>query len=219
MANISIAQKPFVRPSGEWSGKSITDLAAVVAELKPHVLIGTSTQPGAFTERVVKEMAKHFKRPIILPLSNPTRLHEAVPADFIPWTEGRVLCATGSPFDPVDYKGTTYIIGECNKSCCFPGIGLGCVLAKASKLTDEMLMAAIKAKGGQAEGMKDPTKPLIPDVVDARSVSVAIATAVIKEARTQGLCREETVPGNDETLSAWVQGKMWQAEYPEYKKI
>jgi malate dehydrogenase (oxaloacetate-decarboxylating) len=104
------AQIPYAREDGEWQGKNHNDLLSVVKEVKPHVLIGTSTVPGSFTENVVKEMAKHVERPVIFPLSNPTKLHEAKPQDLFDWTEGKALVATGSPFAPVKYKGKEYEI-------------------------------------------------------------------------------------------------------------
>lgn len=109
---LSTAQIPFAKDDAEWDGKEHDDLLSVIKEVKPHVLIGTSTKAGAFTEEVVKEMAKHVERPIIFPLSNPTRLHEAKPEDLIKWTDGKALVATGSPFPPVEYKGKTYEIGK-----------------------------------------------------------------------------------------------------------
>lgn len=104
------AQVGYARQDSEWEGKDHKDLLAVVKEVKPHVLIGTSTKPGAFTEEIVKEMAKHVERPAIFPLSNPTRLHEAKPQDLYDWTDGKVLVATGSPFDPVKHGGKEYEI-------------------------------------------------------------------------------------------------------------
>lgn len=104
------AQMPFARTDKEWEGKDHNDLLSVVKEVKPHVLIGTSTKPGAFTEEIVREMAKHVERPVIFPLSNPTRLHEAKPQDLYNWTDGKALVATGSPFDPVKYNGKEYEI-------------------------------------------------------------------------------------------------------------
>ncbi|KAI4121442.1 MAG: hypothetical protein LQ338_006363 [Usnochroma carphineum] len=109
---LSAGQHPFARDDSEWQGKEHKDLLSIVKEVKPHVLIGTSTKPKAFTEDIVKEMAKHVDRPIILPLSNPTRLHEADPKDLIEWTEGKALIATGSPFPPVKYKGKEYEIAQ-----------------------------------------------------------------------------------------------------------
>lgn len=109
---LTSAQTAFAKDDAEWEGKEHGDLLSVVKEVKPHVLIGTSTVPGSFTEEIVKEMAKHVDRPIIFPLSNPTRLHEAKPKDLIEWTDGKALVATGSPFPPVEYKGTKYEIGR-----------------------------------------------------------------------------------------------------------
>ena len=109
---LSSGQKPFARSDQEWEGKEHKNLLSVIQEVKPHVLIGTSTKPKAFTEEVVKEMAKHVERPIILPLSNPTRLHEADPKDIYEWTEGKALIATGSPFPPVEYNGRRYEVGK-----------------------------------------------------------------------------------------------------------
>lgn len=110
--SLTIGQDPFARDEEEWHGKDHKDLLSIIREVKPHVLIGTSTKPKAFTEEVVKEMSKHVERPIILPLSNPTRLHEADPKDVYKWSEGRALIATGSPFPPVEYNGKKYEIGR-----------------------------------------------------------------------------------------------------------
>lgn len=104
-------QTPYARDDAAWQEKDHRDLLCIVREVKPHVLIGTSTCPKAFTEEIVKEMAKHVDRPMIFPLSNPTKLHEADPADLVEWTEGKALIATGSPFSPVEYKGKQYEIG------------------------------------------------------------------------------------------------------------
>ena len=110
--SLTIGQGPFARDEKEWQGKDHKDLLTIIREVKPHVLIGTSTKPKAFTEEVVKEMSKHVERPIILPLSNPTRLHEADPKDVYKWSEGRALIATGSPFPPVEYNRKRYEVGR-----------------------------------------------------------------------------------------------------------
>lgn len=110
--SLTIGQGLFARDEMEWQGKDHKDLLTIIREVKPHVLIGTSTKPKAFTEEVVREMSKHVERPIILPLSNPTRLHEADPKDVYKWSEGRALIATGSPFPPVDYNGKKYEVGR-----------------------------------------------------------------------------------------------------------
>ena len=110
--DLTIGQSPYARDDSEWQGKDHNDLLSVIKEVKPHVLIGTSTKPKAFTVDVVKEMLKHVERPIIFPLSNPTRLHEADPKDINEWSEGKALIATGSPFPPVEYNGKKYEVGK-----------------------------------------------------------------------------------------------------------
>jgi malate dehydrogenase (oxaloacetate-decarboxylating) len=215
--NISIAQKPFSRSASEWQGKD-TDLLAVIREVKPHVLIGTSTKPGAFTEDIVREMASHTPRPIILPLSNPTRLHEAQPTDINKWTSGAALIATGSPFPPVEIDGKKREIAECNNSTCFPGIGLGCVLSRSKRLSDKMLVAAIKALTAEAPALKDPYGALLPDVMDVREISVKIARGVIRAAQEEGLAQVEDVPENDEDLEGWIKAQMWEPFYQEFVK-
>jgi malate dehydrogenase (oxaloacetate-decarboxylating) len=219
MSGLSIAQQPFARKSSEWQSQDTKSLQAIIAEVKPHVLIGTSTKPGSFTKEVVQEMAKHVEQPIILPLSNPTRLHEAKPEDLIHWTEGKALVATGSPFPPVKYNGKEIQVAECNNSVCFPGIGLGGVLSKTKLMTDKMLVAAVTALAKEAPALKDPERGgLIPDVEHARPVSVKIAMAVIRCAQEEGLAQTPDIPGSGEDLQAWVEAQMWDPVYREYVK-
>lgn len=206
-------QKVYAREDSEWEGKDHSNLLEVIKEVKPHVLIGTSTKPKAFTEEIVKEMAKHVDRPMIFPLSNPTRLHEADPKDINDWTEGKALIATGSPFPPVKYNGKEYEVAECNNSTCFPGIGLGCVLSRAKLLSDKMIVAAVKALAEQSPALQDPDKGLLPDVVNVREISVNIARAVIKQAVEEGLATEKGIPENDEDLEEWIREQMWDAVY------
>ena len=213
--DLTIAQKPFARSAKEWEGKNTKDLKAVIAEVKPHVLIGTSTRPGSFTKEAVQEMAKHVDRPIIFPLSNPTRLHEAKPSDLNEWTEGKALIATGSPFPPVEYNGKKYEVAECNNSTCFPGIGLGCVLSRSKLLSDKMLVSAVKALAGEAPALKDPDRGLLPDVVDVREISVKIARNVIRTSVEEGLAQEEGIPEEDEELEKWIRSQMWEPKYRE----
>lgn len=210
---LTTAQKPFARDDSEWEGKDHNDLLSVVKEVKPHILIGTSTQPGAFTEEIVKEMAKHVERPIIFPLSNPTKLHEATPDDLYKWTEGKVLCATGSPFPPVEYSGNEFEIAECNNSTTFPGIGLGAVLSRTKLMSTSLLVEAVKALAKQAPALQDPNAPLLPDVTDVRDISVEIAAAVIKQAVKEGLNQEEDIPGDDALLREWIREQMWEPRY------
>lgn len=217
--DLSVAQKPFARTSSEWKGKDTKSLQALIAEIKPHVLIGTSTKPGAFNQEVVQEMAKHVERPIIFPLSNPTRLHEAQPGDINKWTNGKALIATGSPFPPVEYKGQKYEVAECNNSVCFPGIGLGVVLSRAKRLTDKMLAEGVKALAKQSPALKDHNKGLVPDVDQARPVSVQIAMAVIRAAQKEGLTRVDGIPDDEASLQEWVEAQMWDPVYKRYERL
>lgn len=177
------------------------------------MLIGTSTRPKSFTKEVVQEMASHVNRPIIFPLSNPTRLHEADPKDLNKWTDGKALIATGSPFPPVTHDGKEYEVAECNNSTCFPGIGLGAVLSRSKLLSDKMLVAAVKALAAQSPALKDPDKGLLPDVTQVRDISVKIAMAVIKTAVDEGYAQRENIPKDDEELEEWVRVQMWEAQY------
>ncbi|KAF9253604.1 hypothetical protein DTO013E5_769 [Penicillium roqueforti] len=205
-------QKPFARSDDGWSD-SDRDLLSVVKKVRPHVLIGTSTKPGAFTEDVIRAMAEHVERPIIFPLSNPTRLHEAKPVDLYKWTDGRALVATGSPFPPVAHDGTQFEIAECNNSTCFPGIGLGAVLSQCRLVSKKMLVAAVEALKARSPALQDSMKPLLPDVEDVREISVDIATAVILCAVEEGLAQAEGIPTSESELREWIRIQMWEAEY------
>jgi len=207
------AQIPYAREDNDWKGKEHSDLISVIKEVRPHVLIGTSTRPKAFTQEIIQEMASHVERPIIFPLSNPTRLHEANPKDINEWTKGKALIATGSPFPPVKYKDKEYEVAECNNSTCFPGIGLGCVLSRTKLLSDKMLVAAVKALAAQSPALKHPDKGLLPDVENVREISVHIAKAVIKQAVEEGLATEEGVPSDEEELEEWIREQMWDPVY------
>jgi malate dehydrogenase (oxaloacetate-decarboxylating) len=217
--DLTAAQVPFARDDAEWKEKDHKDLLSVVREVKPHILIGTSTKPGAFTEEIVREMAKHVERPIILPLSNPTKLHEAKPDDLFKWTDGKVLCATGSPFPPVEYKGKKYEVAECNNSVTFPGIGLGAILSRAKLMPPSLLVEAIKALAKQGPALKDPSAPLLPDVTDVREISVKIAVAVIRQAVKEGLNQEKDIPEDEMELEEWIREQMWEARYRPLVKV
>ncbi|KAF1831291.1 hypothetical protein BDW02DRAFT_572211 [Decorospora gaudefroyi] len=216
---LTSAQIRYARDDKEWEGKEHGDLLSVVKEVKPHVLIGTSTKPGAFTEDVVREMAKHVDRPVIFPLSNPTKLHEAKPQDLYNWTDGKVLVATGSPFPPVKYNGKDYDISECNNSVTFPGIGLGAVLSRTRLMTPALLVAAIQALAFAAPVLSDSGTGLLPDVEDVREISVQIAKNVIKKAVEDGLAQEKDIPTNDADLEEWIREQMWEAEYRPLKLV
>ncbi|PYH30742.1 NAD-dependent malic enzyme [Aspergillus neoniger CBS 115656] len=207
------AQVPFARDDKEWPDADSRDLLSVVKKVKPHALIGTSTKPNSFTEDVIREMAKHVEKPIIFPLSNPTRLHEAQPEDINRWTDGRALIATGSPFPPVDRNGGKYEIAECNNSTCFPGIGLGAVLSRTRTLSNKMLVGAVKALAARSPALQDPDGPLLPDVKDVRELSVDIAKAIIKTAVEEGHAQEEGIPANEDELEEWIRAQMWEPVY------
>jgi len=149
----------------------------VVRQVHPTILIGTSTRPGAFTEDIVKDMAAHTARPVILPMSNPTELAEATPADLIEWTQGRALVATGSPFEPVVYDGIRYLIGQANNALVFPGLGLGTIVARASRITPGMIRAAARAISEETDSTH-PGGPLLPPIDMLRTTSAAVAAAV-----------------------------------------
>lgn len=216
MKDLRDFQVPYARPADEvkeygrsGEGGSI-DLAETVRQVKPTILIGTSTVSGAFTEEIVKEMASHVKRPAILPMSNPTTLSEAKPEDLIKWTEGRALVTTGSPFPPVAYNGVTYHIGQANNALVFPGLGLGTIVTKARLITDNMFVACANAIAGMVDVGK-PGAPMLPKVEDLRTVSATVAVAVAKAAIQDGVA--ETEP---EDLIQAVQDAMW---HPVYKRI
>ncbi|KAH7067195.1 hypothetical protein FB567DRAFT_541936 [Paraphoma chrysanthemicola] len=213
------AQIPYARDDKEWEGKEYGDLLSVVKEVKPHVLIGTSTKPGAFSEDVVREMAKHVERPAIFPLSNPTRLHEAKPQDLYDWTDGKVLVATGSPFPPVKHEGKEYDIAECNNSVTFPGIGLGAVLSRTRLMTPAMLVAAVQALAAEAPVLKGSGAGLLPDVEDVREISIKIARNVIKQSIKDGLAQEKNIPSDEKDLEEWIREQMWNAEYRPLKLV
>jgi malate dehydrogenase (oxaloacetate-decarboxylating) len=183
-------------------------LAEVVRRVHPTVLIGTSARGGAFTEDIVKDMAAHTDRPVILPMSNPTELAEARPASIIEWTGGRALVATGSPFPPVDYRSIRYVIGQANNALVFPGLGLGAIVARASTITDSMLSAAAHAVAGLVDA-STPGAALLPEIAKLRETSRAVAVAVARAAASDGAARAQL--GNDVTEQ--VQARMWEPVY------
>ena len=183
-------------------------LAEVVRRVHPTILIGTSTHAGAFTEAIVKDMAAHTERPIIMPLSNPTSKCEALPQDLLAWTDGRVLTATGSPFDPVSYRDRTYHIAQSNNALIFPGLGLGVTVARAARISDRMIAAAADAIA-RLSTASAPGAPLLPPMQDLRTVSAAVAVAVAVTAAEEGLARVPLTNPVEQVLQA-----MWRPEYP-----
>ena len=212
MTGLRDFQVPYARPAAEvrdWPGHGTSSgigLAEVVARVHPTILIGTSTQRGAFTEPIVRDMAAHVDRPVILPMSNPTTLSEAIPADLLAWTGGRALIATGSPFDPVTYRGVTYQIGQANNALIFPGLGLGALVSRARRITDHMITVAAQAVAGLADPAT-PGAPLLPPIDDLRATSARVALAVAAAAAQDG------VAGQTGVTADGVDAAMWKPQY------
>jgi malate dehydrogenase (oxaloacetate-decarboxylating) len=230
-------QRPYVRPAAEAAGwekspveidpaaavrwpemaalqqarasSGIIGLQTVVEHVKPTILIGTSTAHGAFTRDVVEPMCAGAERPVIFPISNPSSKIEAMPADLIAWSRGRALVATGLPIGPVEYQGVTYRFGQANNALVYPGLGLGTIVAGASKVTDGMLQAAAEAVAGQVD-VSEPGAALLPAVENLRASSATTAVAVIKAAASDGVATRKV----DNPVQA-VQDAMWQPVYSD----
>lgn len=208
-------QKPYVRKADEikdWNRdeQGQVNLLEAVTRIKPTILIGTSGVTGAFNEQVVKEMAKHVERPIIMPMSNPTSLAEAAPKSLIEWTDGKALIATGSPFEPVMYNDIQFEIGQSNNAFVFPGLGLGAIVAKASKFTKNMFTAAAIAVAGAVDS-SEPGAPLLPRVKELQDVSYKVAVAVAKAAIEDGVAHRQL-----ENVEEAIKDAMW---HPVYRPI
>ncbi len=202
-------QKGYARRRSEvadWGADGTIGLLEVVEKVHPTIIVGTSTEGGAFTEQVIRAMAKGVERPLIFPLSNPTERIEAVPADVIKWTDGRGLVGTGTPWSPVTYKGTKYQIGQANNALIYPGIGLGTIVSRAEHVTDGMLLAASEAIAGLVDASR-PGAGLLPEVENLRAVSATVAVAVANQAVADGAAK----PLQDPVQA--VQDGIWQAAY------
>ena len=202
-------QKPFARSRSEFeNADELTDLLSVVKAVKPTVLVGTSTNPGSFTKEVVEAMVANTDHPKIFPLSNPTKLHEAMPDDLIKWSDGKALVATGVPVDPVTASnGVTYEIGQANNMLVYPGLGLGTIVAKAKVLSDGMISAAAHALGGMVDASQ-PGAPVLPPVSRLSEMSFRVAVAVAEQAIAEGLNQVEI-----DDVEAAVKAAQWTPEY------
>ena len=206
-------QRPYARPAAELDRDRGIGLAEVVGQVKPTILIGTSTQAGAFTEPIVRQMAAAAQRPIILPLSNPTSRAEALPEDLVRWTDGRALVATGSPFPPVRHNQVTYRIAQANNALVFPGLGLGVTVARARRVTDGMITAAADAVAVLADATA-PGSPLLPPVADLRLISAQVAIAVAEAAERDGVAEVPLTAPVGQVYEA-----MWRPRYPTFEPI
>jgi malate dehydrogenase (oxaloacetate-decarboxylating) len=186
----------------------------VVKNVHPTILIGTSGQPGAFTETIVREMARHVTRPVIFPLSNPTSKSEATPEQLLEWTDGRALIATGSPFRPVNYEGRLIQIGQCNNAFVFPGVGLGVIASGARRVTDGMFSAAARVLSEFSPALNEADGPLFPALERVREISYRVALAVGAEAVRAGL----TLTKSD-CLERAIHDKMWIPRYVPLRPV
>ena len=209
MDDLTPEQKPFAKKRADFSNaEKLTDLLEVVKTVKPTILVGTSTQPNTFTKEIVEAMCENTERPMIFPLSNPTKLAEASAKDLIEWSDGKAFVATGIPSDTVSYKGVDYVIGQANNALIYPGIGLGMLASEASLLTDEMIGAAAHSLSGIVNPGQ-PGAPVLPPFKYVADVSIKVAEAVAKKAQEQGLARAK-----ETDMAKAVRDLKW---YPEYK--
>lgn len=209
MDDLTPEQKPFAKKRADFSNaEKLTDLLEVVKTVKPTILVGTSTQPNTFTKEIVEAMCENTERPMIFPLSNPTKLAEASAKDLIEWSDGKAFVATGIPADTVSYKGIDYVIGQANNALIYPGIGLGMLASEASLLTDEMIGAAAHSLSGIINPGQ-PGAPVLPPFKYVADVSIKVAEAVAKKAQEQGLARAK-----ETDMAKAVRDLKW---YPEYK--
>ena len=212
--DLSPEQRVYAQPQERVSGWPATangqiGLADVIGKIEATILIGLSTVGGAFTEAIVREMARKVQRPIIFPISNPTIKSEAKAEDLIRWTDARALIATGSPFAPVSYNGRTIPIAQCNNIYIFPAIGLGVVASGARRVTDPMILAAARVLGENSPAIHDASASLLPALTDLRKVAVEIATAVGLEAQKAGVAPKTT----EEKLREQVKATQWTPAY------
>ena len=209
MDDLTPEQKPFAKKRADFSNADkLTDLLEVVKTVKPTILVGTSTQPNTFTKEIVEAMCENIERPMIFPLSNPTKLAEASAKDLIEWSDGKAFVATGIPADTVSYKGVDYVIGQANNALIYPGLGLGMLASEASLLTDEMIGAAAHSLSGIVNPGQ-PGAPVLPPFKYVADVSIKVAEAVAKKAQEQGLARAK-----ETDMAKAVRDLKW---YPEYK--
>ena len=208
MDDLTPQQRPFAKKRSDFpNADKMTELLEVVKTVKPTILVGTSTQPNTFTKDIVEAMCENTKRPMIFPLSNPTKLAEARAEDLIKWSDGKAFVATGIPADTVSYKGVDYVIGQANNALIYPGLGLGMLASEASLLTDEMIGEAAHSLSGIID-MSKPGAPVLPPFKHAAEVSIKVAEAVAKKAQEQGLARSE-----EKDMVKAVNNFKW---YPKY---
>lgn len=211
------SKRRYAQPSERlehWRAENFDHLTLgeVVTHVRPTILIGTSAQPGAFNEEIIRKMASYTDRPIIFPLSNPTTRCEATPQDILRWTNGRAFVATGSPFGAVTQSGKTVAIGQCNNALIFPGVGLGVLAAKITRVTEQMFLAAALSLSELSPALEDPSASLYPPLERVREVSRNVALAVAKEAQRAGLAEQTSLA----ELNRRIEAKIWE---PHYRRL
>lgn len=216
--DLAVEKLPYTQPQeriATWPVSSVgpIGLEEVVTQVHPTILIGTAACTNVFTEKIVREMAKHVARPIIFPLSNPTSKCEARPEDLLAWTDGRALIATGSPFPEITYRSQMYTIGQCNNMFIFPGVGLGVLASRARHVTNEMFVAAARALSACSPVDKNPGASLYPRIEEVRQVSQNVALAVGLAAQQAGVA-DQTTP---EELEQRITEQMWEPHYPHLR--
>jgi malate dehydrogenase (oxaloacetate-decarboxylating) len=213
-------QEPLLRKREDVAGWKLEggdaiSLLDVVRNAKVTVLAGVSAQAGAFTEEIVREMARHIERPVIFPLSNPTSQSEALPADLLKWTDGRALVGTGSPFAPVEVNGKMVRIAQVNNSYIFPGLALGILVSRARRVTDRMFMAAAKTLASLSPARGDKTAALLPPMADSRKIGLVVGEAVARQAIADGVAEG----GGEDTLKDRLLAYVWEPVYLPYERI
>jgi malate dehydrogenase (oxaloacetate-decarboxylating) len=220
MTGLQPFQAPFAQPRANIAGWTLPapdriSLDDVVANAHPTVLIGTSGQPHAFHEVVVRAMAACVRRPVIFPLSNPTERAEATPQDLLAWSEGRAVIGTGSPFPPIERDAHAFRVDQTNNAYVYPGIGLGAIAAKARRISDDMFLAAARTIANMSPAKHDAQANLLPPLVESRKLSFHVAIATAKQAQAEGLAEAMA----DDELSAAVRAKMWEPAYANYRRL
>jgi malate dehydrogenase (oxaloacetate-decarboxylating) len=213
-------QTPFAQPRDRvagWASHATgpIELDDVVAHAHPTVLIGTSGQPNAFSESMVRAMASHARRPIIFPLSNPTERSEATPQDLFAWTQDRAIVGTGSPFPPLRRNGFACRVDQTNNAYVYPGVGLGAIAVKARRVSDGMFLAAAHALAALSPAERDPEANLLPPLVELRQISFRVAVAVAQRAIAEDLA----APLAEDEIAAAVRAKMWEPVYAPYRRL
>lgn len=216
MSGLTKGQQPYAKAvDASWpkDERGHITLPLAIPKVRPTILIGCSAQKDSFTKQCIRSMHQHCKRPIIMPLSNPTDRAEATPANLLAWTDGQAFIATGSPFDPVTYQQKTHAIAQCNNVFIFPGLGLGATLCQASTISNTMLMAACKSLAAYTHQHYQDTGRLLPQVTDCQAVNKAIAKAVIAQAHQEGIAKQHI-----DDIDNTIEQAFWTPQYLPYKR-